>query len=83
MAQPIDFLGVNYYMPALIRARVGTPANGAYPGKRRHPVHRADRARDGDGLAGGPDGPVGPAGAHQRRLPGRTDDDHRERRGVL
>jgi beta-glucosidase len=32
MRQPIDFLGVNYYMPALVRAQVGTPSNPAYPG---------------------------------------------------
>ena len=32
MKQPIEFLGVNYYMPALVRAQVGTPPNSAYPG---------------------------------------------------
>jgi beta-glucosidase len=29
---PIDFLGVNYYVPTLVAARVGTPANPQFPG---------------------------------------------------
>ncbi|MEV4417975.1 GH1 family beta-glucosidase [Catellatospora sp. NPDC049609] len=32
IAAPIDLLGVNYYQPALVRARVGTPSSAAHPG---------------------------------------------------
>ena len=32
IATPVDLLGVNYYAPGLVAARVGTPATPIYPG---------------------------------------------------
>jgi beta-glucosidase len=58
IAAPIDLLGVNYYQPTLVAARVGTPPAPSFPGSEGVEFIRQDRPTtvmdwpiDADGLA--------------------------------
>jgi beta-glucosidase len=56
IAAPIDFLGVNYYMPTLVAAKVGAPGSVQFPGTEGVEFLAPDLPRTGMGWPIDPDG---------------------------
>jgi beta-glucosidase len=59
IAAPVDLLGVNYYQPTVVAARIGTPAKPTFPGSegvefvsQDRPTTVMDWPIDADGLCG-------------------------------